>query len=366
MCIRGSYRKIVGIHRQLPRNRVGPVKREIYPRITTTEEQKGHDELSGCHNYKSRFIVQSNIICEPIFKMLRKDAETSWTEDCQKAFDKIKEYLSTPPVLIPSETGRPLLLYLSVLDGAFCCVLGQHDKTGRKEQDIYYLREDIAEAYDGWRMFFDGAANFKGVGVRAVLVSETSQHYPILAKLRFSCTNNMAEYEACIIGLNLAIDMNIQELLVEVASYKAVTNKVVVDFVRDRIVCRFGVPKSIITDNANLNSDLMKAMCETFKINHNNSTTYRPQMNGAVVTANKNIKKILRKMVENHKQWHEKLPFTLLGYLTTIRTFIGATPYQLVYGTEVVIPAEVEIPSLRIIQEVELSDAEWIRAAMSN
>ncbi|XP_070005107.1 uncharacterized protein [Nicotiana sylvestris] len=103
-------------------------------------------------------------------------------------------------------------------------------------------------------------------------------------------------------------------------------------------------------------------MCETFKIKHKNSTAYRPQINGAVEAANKNIKKIVRKMVENHKQWYEKLPFALLGYHTTIRTSIGATSYMLVNGTETVIPAEVEIPSLRIIQEAELSDAEWIRS----
>ncbi|XP_070057589.1 uncharacterized protein [Nicotiana tomentosiformis] len=106
----------------------------------------------------------------------------------------------------------------------------------------------------------------------------------------------------------------------------------------------------------------MKAMCETFKIKHKNSTAYRPQMNGAVEAANKNIKKILRKMVENHKEWHEKLPFSLLGYRTTVHTSTEETPYLLVYGTEAVILAEVEIPSLRIIQEAELSDSEWIRS----
>ncbi|XP_070017235.1 uncharacterized protein [Nicotiana sylvestris] len=63
-------------------------------------------------------------------------------------------------------------------------------------------------------MFFDGVANFKGVGIGAVLVSETDQHYPVSAKLKFPCTNNMAEYEAYILGLNMAVDMNIQELLV--------------------------------------------------------------------------------------------------------------------------------------------------------
>ncbi|XP_070003093.1 uncharacterized protein [Nicotiana sylvestris] len=48
---------------------------------------------------------------------------------------------------------------------------------------------------------------------------------------------------------------------VKAASYKAVIKKVVANCVKDRIFCRFGVPESIITDNAaNLNSDLMKAM----------------------------------------------------------------------------------------------------------
>ncbi|XP_070023156.1 uncharacterized protein [Nicotiana sylvestris] len=89
-------------------------------------------------------------------------------------------------------------------------------------------------------------------------------------------------------------------------------------------------------------------------------------MNGVVEAANKNIKKILRKMVENHKQWHEKLPFSLLGYHTTVHTLTEATPYMLVYGTKAVIPTEVEIPSLRIIQEAELSDAEWIRSRLNN
>ena len=76
------------------------------------------------------------------------------------------------------------------------------------------VREDITEICPGWRLFFDGAINFKGSGIGAVLVSETGQHYSITAKLCFPCTNNMAEYEACILGLKLALDMGVRELLV--------------------------------------------------------------------------------------------------------------------------------------------------------
>ncbi|XP_049349758.1 uncharacterized protein LOC125814342 [Solanum verrucosum] len=117
---------------------------------------------------------------------------------------------------------------------------------------------------------------------------------------------------------------------VEAASYKSVTKKVVADFVRNNLIYRFGVPESIITDNEmNLNSHLIREICEQFKITHQNSTAYRPQMNGAVEAANKNIKKILRKMIDNCRGWHEMLPYYLLGYRTTVRTSVGATPYLL-------------------------------------
>ena len=76
--------------------------------------------------------------------------------------------------------------------------------------------------------------------------------------------------------------------LVEATSYKLETKKVVPDFVRNKLICRFGVPKSIITDNgANLNSHQMIDICEQFKISHRNSASYHPQMNGVVEAAKK-------------------------------------------------------------------------------
>ncbi|KAI5427302.1 hypothetical protein KIW84_032642 [Lathyrus oleraceus] len=72
-------------------------------------------------------------------------------------------------------------------------------------------------------------------------------------------------------------------------------------------------------------------------------------MNGAVEAANKNIKKIVQKMVVTYKDLHEMLPFALHGYRTSVRTSTGATPYSLVYGMEAVLPVEVEIPSLRVL-----------------
>ncbi|RDX93112.1 hypothetical protein CR513_24670, partial [Mucuna pruriens] len=104
----------------------------------------------------------------------------------------------------------------------------------------------------------------------------------------------------------------------------------------------------------------MAELCEQFMIHHHNSTSYCPKMNGAVEVANKNIKKIIQKMV-TYKDWHDMLPYALHGYRTSMRTSTGATPYSLVYDMEEILPIEIEIPSLRISAEVKLEEAECIQ-----
>ncbi|XP_070021766.1 uncharacterized protein [Nicotiana sylvestris] len=63
-------------------------------------------------------------------------------------------------------------------------------------------------------MFFDGAVNAKGVWIGEILISPTGQHYPATARLQFFCTKNTAEYEACIIGMNMEIDQDVEELII--------------------------------------------------------------------------------------------------------------------------------------------------------
>ncbi|KAI4346220.1 hypothetical protein L6164_013289 [Bauhinia variegata] len=89
-------------------------------------------------------------------------------------------------------------------------------------------------------------------------------------------------------------------------------------------------------------------------------------MNGAVEVANKNIKRIIEKIVITYKDCHERLPFALYAYRTSVRSSTKATPYSLVYGLEVVTPIKVKISSLRMLMEAELEDLEWARIIMGN
>jgi len=54
------------------------------------------------------------------------------------------------------------------------------------------------------------------------------------------------------------------------------------------------------------------------------------------------------------------LLFALHGYHTSVKTSTGATSFSLVYGMEVVLPFEVEIPSLRVLMETILDEIEWV------
>ncbi|KAK9025034.1 hypothetical protein V6N11_064935 [Hibiscus sabdariffa] len=205
-----------------------------------------------------------------------------------EAFEKVKSYLSNPPVLVPLVPRKSLILYLAIFENSMGCVLGQHDETGRKERAIYYLGKKFTDypikymmespglsgrlarlqillsEYDieyvsqkaikgntiadflasrtlaeyehlsfdfpdedlvcqtvseegchtekPWRINFDGASNAHGHGIGAILVSLEGDHYPFIGRLNFDCTNNVAEYEACIMGLHVAIQREIEIL----------------------------------------------------------------------------------------------------------------------------------------------------------
>ena len=67
------------------------------------------------------------------------------------------------------------------------------------DEDIMALFEEkLDEDRDKWTVWFDGALKILGHGVGAVLISPDNQYVPFTARLGFDCTNNMAEYEACV------------------------------------------------------------------------------------------------------------------------------------------------------------------------
>ena len=75
---------------------------------------------------------------------MRKKQPKVSDDQCQQVFEWIREYLLSPPVLVPLMPGRPLLLYLSISYIALRCMLAQLDDSD-KERAIYYLSKSMLE-----------------------------------------------------------------------------------------------------------------------------------------------------------------------------------------------------------------------------
>jgi hypothetical protein len=137
----------------------------------------------------------------------------------------------------------------------------------------------------------------------------------------------------------------------------------VINFLERHIIYRFGVPRRITSDNAKaFKSNKMQRFIAKYNITWNYSTGYYPQANGLAEAFNKTLGKILKKTVtKNQRDWHDRLFEALWAYRVTVRTPTQATPYSLVYGSEAVLPLEVQLPSLRVAVHEEITNDEQIR-----
>ncbi|XP_050897133.1 uncharacterized protein LOC127103949 [Lathyrus oleraceus] len=81
-----------------------------------------------------------------------KGSSLIWNDDCQRGFVKIEEYLQEPPILMPHVPGKPLIMYLTILEGSMGFVFGQHDEPGKKEHVIYYLSKKFTDCESRYSM----------------------------------------------------------------------------------------------------------------------------------------------------------------------------------------------------------------------
>lgn len=120
----------------------------------------------------------------------------------------------------------------------------------------------------------------------------------------------------------------------EAEPVSSISQECAVKFVFRSIICRFGVPVQIVTDNGTqFAGGGMKKFCKDNEIKLSFTSVYHPQTNGQVEATNKSLIKILKKKVdENPKSWADLIPEVLWAYRTTIKTVNGFTPFTLAFG----------------------------------
>ncbi|GKE12841.1 reverse transcriptase domain-containing protein [Tanacetum coccineum] len=143
----------------------------------------------------------------------------------------------------------------------------------------------------------------------------------------------------------------------------SITGKQVKNFSFDNILCRFGVPATIITDNGTqLINDPFKSWAEGLGIKLVSTSVYHPQANRAVERANQSIMQgIKTRLHQEGGTWVDELPNVLWAHRTMPKNSNRETPFSLAYCTEAVIPAEIGIPTRRVIQESDERNEEALR-----
>ena len=91
---------------------VNPEKVRAILELEPPKTVKAVQSLNGKVAVLNRFVSKATDKCLPFFRVLRKSFE--WTDECQKAFDDLKKYLSSPPLLSPSMPGEELYLDIAV------------------------------------------------------------------------------------------------------------------------------------------------------------------------------------------------------------------------------------------------------------
>jgi transposase InsO family protein len=144
---------------------------------------------------------------------------------------------------------------------------------------------------------------------------------------------------------------------VEVVLLREVKASDVVKFFKTHILYRFGTPQWIISDNGTaFKSSKVYALVEQFNIDWRFSSIYNSRANGLAEAFNKTLINIMKKMInDNQRDWDNRLQEALWAYRTTYRTPTQATPYSLALGVEVVLPLEVELPSLRVTMQNDMT-----------
>src|SRR3954468_23838996 len=139
------------------------------------------------------------------------------------------------------------------------------------------------------------------------------------------------------------------------------THVEVFKFITEHIIHRSSIPQKLTTDQgSSFMAHQVREFAESYNIKFLNSSPYYAQANGQDESSNKILIKLIKKKIEdNPRRWHQILFEALWARRISRHGATKVTPYELVYGQEVVLPVEVNLNALSISKQNDLSVVEF-------
>nr|GEW06845.1 reverse transcriptase domain-containing protein [Tanacetum cinerariifolium] len=244
---------------------------------------KGVRSFLGHAGFYRRFIKDFSMISKLMTQLLMKDAKFDFSEDCKKSFSKLKEKLTTAPIIISPDWSVPFELICDASDFAVGAILGQR---------------------------IEGAENL------------AADH---LSRLENPNMGELAEEEI----IDKHPDEHLMRLKSKLKDEEPWGNKyilVAVDY-----VFKWVEAQTLPTNDARVLVKFLKGLFSRF------------ETNGQTKVTNRAIKRIMERSVRyNLMDWSEKLNDALWAFRTASKTPTGCTPFRMVYGKACHLQVEIE------------------------
>ncbi|XP_047166601.1 uncharacterized protein K02A2.6-like [Vigna umbellata] len=299
------------------------------------EQNARADFLSKLTHSKERAHLSSIIkmtLDHPVVESFVTDVSTPITDWRQKIKD----------LMVKQEQGESITPTESKRIARFLCIGDDLYRRGHSTPLLKCISEDEAdyvlrELHTGICEFHSGKRTLRARGLRAGYYWPTlDQDCETFVKKCISCQAHGHDIHAP------------PEDLHEVEPLSVISAQRVQKFIW-RLICRFGIPQKIITDNGRQFVERkLEEFLSNLGIKHVTSSVEHPQTNGQAEAANKAILTELKKRLGEAKGlWVEELLEVLWAYRCTPHGSTRDTPFNLTYGTDAMLPVEVVEPSLR-------------------